>query len=209
MAKDLTAYMTDVLPGHEARRMRGAGPRRLSRRTVVARFDKVEEASRAAEAVLTEARQDDVELVAIVPPEHDHAVGSGDSVISESVAQVSTGRVTTWAIAGGLIGSLAGLVVGLSIADEVVVGVLATVAGFLIGAVVGATFGGVGRFGGEHAWEEAPRPLDDAVGGVLAVHAHDEESARQISRRIKSCTGAMDIRVLDEDGFWHTPAVDD
>ena len=51
--------------------------------------------------------------------------------------------------------------------------------------------------------------MQDAVGGVLAIHADDEARARTITRKVSSCSGATDIRVLDEDGFWHTPAVDD
>ena len=90
-----------------------------------------------------------------------------------------------------------------------IVGILSAVAGFLIGSVVGAAIGGLARFGGERAWQDPSSSMQDAVGGVLAVHANDEARARTITRKVSSCSGATDIRVLDEEGFWHTPAVDD
>ncbi|MGD9704548.1 MAG: hypothetical protein AB7Q42_07745 [Acidimicrobiia bacterium] len=209
MTKNLTAYVSDLLPDHDVLEMRVAH-RGLSHRTVVARFDDVEEASRAAASMLAEAREEDVELVAIVPPDADPAVGRGVSVTSESTAGVSPGRVTTWGIAAGLLGGLVGLFVGLAMDEGVIVGVLSAAAGFSIGAIVGSTIGGLGRFGGERAWQDVPSSsIHDAVGGVLAVHAADEDRARNITRKVSSCVGAMDVRVLDEDGFWHTPAVDD
>jgi hypothetical protein len=181
----------------------------LSHCTVVARFDDVDDANRAATVMLAEAPDKDVELVAIVPPDPDPAVGRGVSVTSESTAGMSSGRVVSWGVATGLVRAVLGFFVGRGLDEGVIVGILSAGAGFLIGSVVGAAIGGLARFGGERAWQDQPSSLHDAVGGVLAVHASDEVRARTITRKVSSCTGATDIRVLDEDGFWRTPAVDD
>ena len=208
MTKNLTGYVSDLLPDHDVLEMRVAH-RGLSHCTVVARFDDVEDASRAATAMLEEAPEQDVELVAIVPPDPDPAVGHGVSVTSESTAGVSSGRVSSWGVALGVVGAVIGFFVGSSLDEGLIVGILSAVAGFLIGSVVGAAIGGLARFGGERAWQDPSSSMQDAVGGVLAVHANDEARARTITRKVSSCSGATDIRVLDEEGFWHTPAVDD
>ena len=208
MTKDLTGYVSDLLPDHDVLEMRVAH-RSLSHCTVVARFDDVEDASRAATAMLEEAPEEDVELVAIVPPEPDPAVGRGEPVTSESPSGVSSRRVVSWGVALGIVGAVVGFFVGLALDEGAIVGILSAGAGFLIGSVVGAAVGGLARFGGERAWQEPSSSLQDAVGGVLAVHANDEARARTITRKVSSCSGATDIRVLDEDGYWHTPAVDD
>ncbi len=208
MTKNLTGYVGDLLPDHDVLEMRVSN-RRLSHCTVVARFDDVEDASRAATVMLEEAPEADVELVAIVPPDPDPAFGHGVSVTSESTAGMSTGRVASWGIGAGVVGAVIGLVVGLRLDEGLMVGILSAGAGFLIGFVVGAAIGGLGRFGGERAWQDQTSSLQNAVGGVLAIHADDEARARAITRTVSACSGATDIRVLDEDGFWHTPAVDD
>jgi hypothetical protein len=208
MTKNLTGYVSDLLPDHDVLEMRVAN-RGLSHCTVVARFDDVEDANRAATVMLAEAPEKDVELVAIVPPDPDPAVGHGVSVTSESTAGMSSGRVVSWGVAAGLVGAIIGFIVGRGLDEGAIVGVLSAGAGFLIGSVVGAAIGGLARFGGERAWQEPSSSMQDAVGGVLAVHANDEARARTITRKVSSCSGATDIRVLDEDGYWHTPAVDD
>jgi hypothetical protein len=208
MSKNLTGYVSDLLPDHDVLEMRVAH-RSLSHCTVVVRFDDVEDASRAATAMLEEAPEQDVELVAIVAPDPDPAVGQGESLTSESTAGVSSGRVVSWGVAAGIVGAVIGFVVGRGLDEGLIVGILSAGAGFLIGSVVGAAIGGLARFGGERAWQEPSSSMQDAVGGVLAVHADDEARARTITRKVSGCSGATDIRVLDEDGFWHTPAVDD
>jgi hypothetical protein len=208
MTKNLTGYVSDLLPDHDVLEMRVAH-RGLSHCTVVPRFDDVEDASRAATVMLAEASEADVELVAIVPPNPDPVVGHGVSVTSESTAGMSSGRVVSWGVGAGVVGAVIGLVVGLRLDEGLIVGILALGAGFLIGSVVGAAIGGLARFGGERAWQDQASTLQDAVGGVLAIHAGDEARARAITRTVSACSGATDIRVLDEDGFWHTPAVDD
>lgn len=208
MTKNLTGYVSDLLPDHDVLEMRVAH-RSLSHCTVVARFDDVEDASRAATTMLEEAPEQDVELVAIVPPDPDPAVGHGVSVTSESTAGVSSGRVVSWGVATGIVGAVIGFVVGRGLDEGLIVGILSAGAGFLIGSVVGAAIGGLARFGGERAWQDPSSTMQDAVGGVLAIHANDEVRARTITRKVSSCSGATDIRVLDEDGYWHTPSVDD
>jgi hypothetical protein len=208
MSKNLTGYVSDLLPDHDVLEMRVAH-RGLSHCTVVARFDDVEDASRAATAMLAEAPEQDVELVAIVPPDPDPAVGHGMSVTSESTAGVSSGRVASWGVATGIVGAAIGFIVGRGLDEGLIVGILSAGAGFLIGSVVGSAIGGLARFGGERAWQDPSSSMQDVVGGVLAVHANDEARARTITRKVSSCSGATDIRVLDEDGYWHTPAVDD
>jgi hypothetical protein len=88
------------------------------------------------------------------------------------------------------------------------VGVICAIVAFALGSVVGATLGGIARFGGEHAWEEAPTQATDDVGGAVAVHAADDAAAEAIARRMSACEGAMDVRVLDASGFWHAPRAD-
>ena len=206
MTKHLSAYVNDVLPGHSVRSIR-RGERALGPSTVVARFADVESASRAAVAVVDDPTRD-VDVVAILRPSRDPAVGSGARIASESIRQVSVARVATWSTIGGIIGALVAFAVCAVMDTTTAVSLISALAGFVLGSIVGATLGGLGRFGGEHAWEEAGTRAPEPIGGAVAVHVPDDASAETVARRMSACDGAMDVRVLDERGFWHAPRAD-
>ena len=203
MTKHLSTYVNDVLPGHSVRPIRRS-EHDLGPTTVVARFADLDAASRAAVKVVDEPASD-VDVVAILRPPRDPAVGAGAPITSESIDQTSLARVGTWGVIGGLIGAIVTVAVCMVADTAVAVGVISAFYGFGLGFVIGATLGGIGRFGGEHAWEETPNRASDPVGGAVAVRAGDDASAEAIARRITTCDGAMDVRVVDEDGFWHAP----
>ena len=121
---------------------------------------------------------------------------------------VSVARVATWSTIGGIIGALVAFAVCAVMETTTAVSFISALAGLALGSIVGATLGGLGRFGGEHAWEETPNRASDPVGGAVVVHSGDDASAEAIARRIIACDGAMDVRVVDEDGFWHAPYSD-
>lgn len=206
MTKHLSAYVNDVLPGHSVRPIRRSeqnpGPT-----TVVAHFADIDAASRAAVTVVDEPGSD-VDVVAILRPPRDPALGAGAPSASESIDQTSVARVETWGTVGGLIGALVTVAVCIVADTAAAVGVITAFYGFGLGYVIGGTIGGIGRFGSEHAREETPNRASDPVGGAVAVHAADNASAEAIAHRIIACDGAMDVRVVDEDGFWHAPYSD-
>ena len=206
MTKHLPAYVSDVLPGHSVRPIR-RGEQNLGPTTVVAHFADIDAASRAAVTVVDEPGSD-VDVVAILRPPSGPAVGAGGPIASESMDQTSAARVRTWGIIGGLIGALVTVAVCMVADTAAAVAVITAPYGFGLGFAIGATIGGIGRFGGEHESEETPNRASDPIGGAVAVHAGDDASAEAIARRIIACDGAMDVRVVDEDGFWHTPYSD-
>ena len=87
MTKHLSAYVNDVFPGHGVRSIRESA-NVLGPSTVVARFADVDAASRAAVTVV-DAPDGNVDVVAILRPPKDPAVGSGDSIASDFYREVA------------------------------------------------------------------------------------------------------------------------
>lgn len=201
MAQTLLAYARATFPTHEIRSVGQRGGLPLGENTVVATFSTVGDAAAARGRLPSDVQDGMVELAEL------RSSGSRTTAPEPSAAaQIrpwsNKVAVTTGAIVGAVLG--VGVSVLLDI-DAFAVGVV-TVFGALLGGLVGFYSAGMGWFRGERSDAERDTQGDESL-GLLAAVPHDGHEANTIARRMMAA-GALDVRIVDSDGFWHAPSAD-
>ncbi len=111
--------------------------------------------------------------------------------------RVATAGAVGAVAAGGAVGVIVGLVTA-----SVVIGLIAGVFAAILGGTVAAIAGGGARYAGERAWEQPHAP--DRTVAVVAAFTTREQQAIEVAR-VMEAQDPYEVRIVAEDGAWHSP----
>lgn len=170
---------------------------------VAGRFDRLDEAQAALQALQAEGfRQGEFDAFYVGPPGQHAITPIGGDAHSDAGAHRGGAGAALGATAGGLIG----LCIGVLISTIFEVAPFAPVIGFAaVGAYLGSFGGALRRFRGAR-WSEASseHPVESRGGEVVAVRADDGDAEPRAIAVLRRC-GARDLGVAEgdwRDGSW-------
>lgn len=201
MAQTLLSYAKVTFPTHAVRSLGRDDGLQLTDNTVVATFASVGIATAARSTLPADVHGGMVELAEL------RSTGSHTGAPDASAAAQIRPWTNKTAVAVGVVaGAVLGVAVSLALDIHAFAVVIVTVFGAFLGALVGFYSAGMGWFRGERSDAERTAEHDESM-GLLAAVSQDGAEANEIAHRLMAA-GAVEVRIVDADGFWHAPSSD-